>query len=48
LSFCDITNRTILPASEFDFLKNRILSEELAKRYWGLELEEACQEDFGS
>jgi hypothetical protein len=44
--FDDISNPSNRLASEADFLKNRILSEEFANGCGDPEFHEACQEDF--
>jgi hypothetical protein len=41
LRFCDIANIDDLLASEFDFLKNRVFSEDIAKDSWDIEFGEA-------
>jgi hypothetical protein len=46
LRFCDIANRGDLLASEFDFLKNRIFSEDVTEDSWDRKFGEMWQEDF--
>jgi hypothetical protein len=45
-SSADITSTSNLLASEFDFLKNRVLSKGVADGPWDTKFVEAWQEDF--
>jgi hypothetical protein len=46
LRFCDIATIGDLLASEFDFLNNRVFSEDVTEGSWDTKFGEAWQEDF--